>query len=208
MRIIVALEPRSHRDTLCDAIAQLRPTLDPVAFAPSRLDACLRSGDRLVVLLSEPLPGVQERVFAWLVLDSGPDARARVSIAGRERTIDRLELSSLLTFLDEIAVAERMERRALALPVGEPGEAIEILGMLWQGIVGRWRALRGMLAPWQYVHLVLIPALLLITFGLICHNRAETLGELNSCIILGALAGIAAIEARQYRRTRGMLARG
>lgn len=204
MRIFVALEPRSHRDTLCDAIAQLRPGLDAIAVAPDELEHRPWDCNRGIVVLSRPVPAVQGRAFAWLLIAPESGASALVSIAGRQRAVVGLDLSGLLALLDEGLVAFRAEQRRPALAAQEDAALVPgPLDGLWERLGAQGRTLAGALAPWQYVHMLLIPTLLVIIYGLTFQGRAQALDALSSAIMLVALAGIAAIEARQFRRTHG-----
>lgn len=194
VRIVVALEPRSHRETLRDAIAQLRPQLDPVALAPEDLRARPGRFASSVVLLNCPVPVVQHRAFAWVVILPAPGARALVSIAGEEWMVEKLELSGLLSLIDFSLTAFRLARKRLAGPRPKPPHGG--LGALVRsrfGILARW-------ARWQYAHMLLVAMLLPLGILLTCSYLADSFSHWQSGLLLLSLTGIAALEVRQFKR--------
>jgi hypothetical protein len=191
VRIVVAFEPRSHRETLRDAIVQLRPQLDPVAVAPDDLRARPGRFATSVVLLNRPVPMVQNRAFAWVVILPAPGARALVSIAGEEWLVEKLELSGLLTLIDFSLTAFHLARkRQSGLRSERPSG----------GMLGALRSRLGLLAPWQRARLLLVMVLMPLGFSLSYPGLMETLRHWESSILPLSIVSIAALEARQFWR--------
>jgi hypothetical protein len=191
VRIVVALEPRSHRETLRDAIAQLRPQLDPVAVAPEVLRTRPGRFASSVILLNHPVPTVQSRAFAWVVILPAPGARALVSIAGEEWLVEKLELSGLLSLIDFSLTAFRIARTRLPELRSSQSRS---------GMVAKVRSYFGALAPWQHAHMFLVAMLLPLGILLTCSYLADNFSHWQSGLLLVALTGIAALEVRQFRQ--------
>lgn len=191
VRVVVALEPRSHREALRDAIAQLRPQIEPVAVAPDDLKARPGHYASSVVLLNQPVPAVQNRVFAWVVILPAPGASALVSIAGQEWLVEKLELPGLLTLIDFSLTAFRISR------MRPPGPRADQAGAKLAGAI---RSRLGMLAPWQRAQLLLVMVLLPLGFSLSCPGPLETLTHWDTSILPLAIVGVAALEVRQFWR--------
>jgi len=100
MRVLLANEPRSYRETLAAAIPALRPGVEVVAVAPGDLDGAIAHHRPHLVVCSALTPLVQQGALAWLLLY--PDgASGSVRCLAEERAdIPRMDLSGLLGLLD------------------------------------------------------------------------------------------------------------
>ena len=102
IRVLVANDPRSYRETMAAAFRKLRPRAEVVLVEPADLDAeVIRRAPNLVVCsaLSEV---VETRAPAWVVLY--PEGRAAVcaSVAGERTDAADIGLGELVALIDRV----------------------------------------------------------------------------------------------------------
>jgi hypothetical protein len=197
-RVVVALEPRSHREALRDAIAQLRPLLDLVAIAPGDLGARPGRYVSAVVLLNHPLPAVQDRAFAWVVILPTPGARALVSIGGERWAIEQLELPGLLSLIDFSVTAFRIARARRPYAILERQRG---------GMLAALRSTASLLATWRYAQLLVVATVLPLGYALSCPCKSDSTHVWHGATLMLTIAALAALEIRQLRH-RGRYAWG
>lgn len=106
MRLLVANEPRSYRETLSTVIAQLRPRLEVLTAEPTDLDReVLRSLPDLVVC-SRLSGAVELEAPAWIELYPEGTSQTVVSMNGERYTYPGMDFDTLLSILDH-AVSPR-----------------------------------------------------------------------------------------------------
>ena len=103
MRILMANEPRAYREVLAAAIQNLRPNVDLVNVEPAGADdAIMRMRPQLVIcsVLTQFLHTLPR---AWILLYPDGAATSIISIQGQRTTTDSLELSDILSIIEEVA---------------------------------------------------------------------------------------------------------
>ncbi len=98
MRVFLAMEPRSYREVIGQAIGALRPHVEVEIVEPEDLsEAVARLEPELVFADSPPSDGRS----AWVVFRSDEKPLARVRFAGRWRELEEVQLLNLLELVDE-----------------------------------------------------------------------------------------------------------
>ena len=102
LRVLLANELRSYRQTMAITLRALRPAAQVVAVEPEELDAEVNRLCPHVVLCSRTTPVVRSLVPAWVELYREHDASVSyVSILGeRSKVIGSMELGELLAIID------------------------------------------------------------------------------------------------------------
>jgi hypothetical protein len=102
MRVLMAIEPRSYREVIGEAIRGLRPHLEVVIVEPemARLDPEL-------VICSQPSIAAANGRTAWIEFRPYGQPAVRTYVGGRYFELEEVELEDLLAAVDE---AERLAR--------------------------------------------------------------------------------------------------
>ena len=116
MRLVVAIEPRSYRQVIGEAIRSMRPHVEVVVLEPGTLGTGVRRLDPELVFADRPDTfgpgGGPTRRSAWVEFRPYEEPPARVCLAGRTWELEEVELSDLLSIVDE---AEELSRTAREL---------------------------------------------------------------------------------------------
>lgn len=115
-RILISSELESYREVLAEAFRTFYPDLDVFEAEPYDLD---RKVGRLrpdLVVCSRVTAVVKTNVPVWVELYSDGSPRSVVSVSGRRKEIESLELSELLSLADEAnALTQKRENKARRL---------------------------------------------------------------------------------------------
>lgn len=103
MRILMANEPRAYREVLAAAIQRLRPNVELVNVEPQGVDDAIMRVRPHLVVCSVLTATVQMLPRAWIMLYPDGAATSIICIEGQRTIIDSLELSGILSIIDEIA---------------------------------------------------------------------------------------------------------
>jgi hypothetical protein len=109
MVVLVAIEPRSYRQVIGRAIQALRPHIEVVVLDPDTLEAGIARLGPGLVFADRPDVSAPTGRPAWVEFRPYEEPPARVSLAGRTRELEKVELSDLLSIVDE---AEGLSRAA------------------------------------------------------------------------------------------------
>jgi len=102
LRIIVANEPRSYRDSISGALRIVRPVVEVFEAEPADLD---RETARLaphLVICSHLTPAVESGVPYWLELYPGGSQGVTVGIKGGRTDIPGFDFDDLLAVVDRV----------------------------------------------------------------------------------------------------------
>ena len=110
MVVIVAIEPRSYRQAMGQAIRALRPHVEVVVLEPSTLQAGVKRLDPELVFANRPDACAPTGRTAWVEFLPYEEPPARVCLAGRRRELGEVELSDLLSLVDETEKLARTTR--------------------------------------------------------------------------------------------------
>lgn len=110
MVVIVAIEPRSYRQVIGQAIRALRPHVEVVVLEPSTLEAGVARLDPDLVFANRPDASAPDGRPAWVEFLPYEEPPARVCLAGQRRELGEVELSDLLSLVDEAEELSRTTR--------------------------------------------------------------------------------------------------
>ena len=100
VRILLANEPRSYRETLAAAFRILKPNTSVFVIDPDKLDGEVERLSPQLVICSRTTPTVETRSLAWVELYSEHGSVSVVSVGGKRSTIAWIELADLLGVID------------------------------------------------------------------------------------------------------------
>jgi hypothetical protein len=109
MVVLVAIEPRSYRQVIGRTIQALRPHVEVVVLDPDTLEAGVARLGPDLVFADRPDVSAPTGRPAWVEFRPYEEPPARVRLAGRTRELGEVELSDLLSIVDE---AEGLARTA------------------------------------------------------------------------------------------------
>ena len=105
MQLVVAIEPRSYRQVIGEAIKALRPHVEVTVLEPGTLGAGVRRLEPELVFADQPDTFGPEGGFtgrpAWVESRPYEEPPARVCLAGRRWELEVVELSDLLSIVDQ-----------------------------------------------------------------------------------------------------------
>ena len=107
MRVLMAIEPRSYREVIGEAIRGLRPHLEVVIVEPDALEQEMAHLDPGLVVCSRPEITSANGRPAWIEFHPYVQPAARIYVGGRRFELEEVELEDLLSVIDE---AERLAR--------------------------------------------------------------------------------------------------
>ena len=105
MVVLIAIEPRSYRQVIGRTIQALRPHVEVVVLDPDTLGVGVTRLEPDLVFADRPdtfgPEGGPTRRSAWVEFRPYEEPPARVRMAGRRRELGEVELSDLLSLVDE-----------------------------------------------------------------------------------------------------------
>jgi hypothetical protein len=101
MRVLMAIEPRSYREVIGEAIRGLRPHLEVVIVGPDALEPEIARLDPELVIYSRPSIAATNGGSAWIEFRPYDQAAARIYVGGRQFELEEVELEDLLSVVDE-----------------------------------------------------------------------------------------------------------
>jgi hypothetical protein len=100
LRILLANELRSYRETLAAAFRLLKPNTEVFAIDPDKLDSEVERLSPHLVICSRATPTVKTESLAWVELYPEHGTISVVNVGGECSTIDWIELADLLRVID------------------------------------------------------------------------------------------------------------
>jgi hypothetical protein len=100
VRILLANEPRSYRETLAAAFRILKPNTEVFVVDPDKLDGEVERLSPHLVICSRTTPTVETQSPAWVELYPEYSSVSVVSVDGERSTIAWIELADLLWVID------------------------------------------------------------------------------------------------------------
>ena len=110
MVVLIAIEPRSYRQVIGRTIQALRPHVEVVVLDPDTLEAGVARLDPDLVFANRPDVSVPTRRSAWVEFRPYEEPPAKVCLAGRTWELEEVELSDLLSIVDETEELHRTTR--------------------------------------------------------------------------------------------------
>ena len=109
MVVVFAIEPRSYRQAMGEALRFMRPHLEVVILEPGTLEAAVTRLDPHLVFANRPASSPSGGP-AWVEFRPYEEPPARVCLAGRTWEIEEVDLSDLLSIVDEAEELSRTTR--------------------------------------------------------------------------------------------------
>jgi hypothetical protein len=100
VRILLANEPRSYRETLAAAFRILKPNSVVFVADPDKLDGEVERLNPQLVICSRTTPTVEAQSLAWVELYPEYSSASVVSVGGERSTVAWIELADLLLVID------------------------------------------------------------------------------------------------------------
>jgi hypothetical protein len=100
MRILIALEPRTYREAIGNAIRELRPHLEVTLVEPDMLCSEVAHLSPQIVLWSQRKPIDGTGGIVWIEYRPYTEPKAAIHRAGQCWRLDVFDLADLLTVMD------------------------------------------------------------------------------------------------------------
>jgi hypothetical protein len=110
LRIIVANEPRSYRDSISGALRILRPIAEVFGADPANLDREMARLAPHLVICSHLTPTVEGGVPCWLELYPGGSPSVTVGLNGERTELPEFDFECLLAVVDRAEILHEFER--------------------------------------------------------------------------------------------------
>ncbi len=107
MMVVFAIEPRSYRQVMGQAIRALRPHIEVVVLDPDTLETAVARLDPDLVFANRPEDGGTSGRAAWVEFCPYEEPPARVRLAGRSWELEEVDLPDLLSIVER---AEELAR--------------------------------------------------------------------------------------------------
>ena len=109
MVVIFAIEPRSYRQVMGEALRSMRPHIEVVVLDPETLETAVARLDPDLVFANRPASSSSGGP-AWVEFRPYEQPPARVCLAGRTWELGEVELSDLLSIVDQTEELTRTAR--------------------------------------------------------------------------------------------------
>jgi hypothetical protein len=103
LRVLLANEPRSYRESIAAVFRQLRPGLEVKVVEPEALESNVARFDPDVAICSRVTGVVRDRVPVWVELYPEHAAHSVASEGGRRTEFAEIQLLDLIGILDRAA---------------------------------------------------------------------------------------------------------
>lgn len=100
VRVLLANEPRVYRETLVEAIQQLRPETEVLETEPDSIESRLSISRPHMVICDRATDSVS-LIPVWVELYPGYGPRSVVSVEGTRWEVEEIQLSDLLDLVDK-----------------------------------------------------------------------------------------------------------
>ena len=108
MVVVFAIEPRSYRQVMGEAVQALRPHVEVIVLEPGTLEVAVARLEPDLVFAARPeAPSSPGGPAAWVEFRPYEEPPARVRLAGRRWDLGEVELGDLLSIVDR---AEELAR--------------------------------------------------------------------------------------------------
>ncbi len=113
MVVVFAIEPRSYRQVMGEALRSMRPHIEVVVLEPGTLEAGVSRLRPHLVFADRPAASSSSGGPAWVEFRPYEEPPARVRLGGKRWELGEVELSDLLSIVDEVEELARTTRRDL-----------------------------------------------------------------------------------------------
>jgi hypothetical protein len=102
VRIVFSNQPLSYREAMANVVRALRPEADVTQCDPQNLETEIARVQPQLVICSDLADSIRSRLLAWVMLYPDGQDLATYSIAGRERQLVGIDLSGVLSLVDDV----------------------------------------------------------------------------------------------------------
>jgi hypothetical protein len=110
MRVLIAIEPRSYREVIGQAIQAFKPHLEVAVVESEDLWVALERLDPGLIFADRPNNAAADR-SSWVEFRPYEQPPAKIWVGGRYRELEEVEFSDLLSVVDEAEELARTRRR-------------------------------------------------------------------------------------------------
>ncbi len=103
LRVLLANEPRSYRESIAAVFRQLRPDVNVEVAEPEALESSVSRFTPDVAICSRVTGGVRDLVPVWVELYPGHSTRSVASERGERTEYAEIQLGDLLSIVDRAA---------------------------------------------------------------------------------------------------------
>jgi hypothetical protein len=100
LRLVVANDPRTYRETIATAIQRLRPDVEVIVVDPADLADQVELWRPHMVISSVPVARVGECPLCWVALYPAQKMQVVVTVAAQQTWARDIDLAELLTLVD------------------------------------------------------------------------------------------------------------
>ena len=100
LRVVVANELRSYRETIAQVMRSVRPDVEVSEAEPEELNREVARLQPNFVICSRLTSVVESSVPVWVELYPGHEAHSRVGVRGKITTVESIQLTDLFALLD------------------------------------------------------------------------------------------------------------
>lgn len=104
VRILMANEPRAYREVVAETLRAQRPHAEFTVAEPCALEQMVWRLRPHMVVCSEASAAVRESVMVWVELYTDHGSRSVVSVNGKSSVVEDMQLSDLLSLVDETSL--------------------------------------------------------------------------------------------------------
>ena len=101
LRMLLANEPRSYRETLAAALQALRPEAEVRAVDPEALDGEVENFTPHLVVSSRVTEALRDEALSWVELYPDHGSLSEVSVGKRHAIVEQLDLADLTSIMDQ-----------------------------------------------------------------------------------------------------------
>jgi hypothetical protein len=103
LRLVVANDPRSYRETIATAIQRLRPDVEVMVVDPADLGDQVERWRPHMVISSVPVARAGDCPLCWVALYPARKTLVIVNVAGQQTWARDMDLAELLAIVDRTA---------------------------------------------------------------------------------------------------------
>lgn len=104
VRVLIANKPRAYREVITETLRALRPGVEFALVEPESLEETIPILRPHMVVCNEASAAVRSEVPVWVELYAGHGSRSVVSISGKSSVVEDMQLSDLLSIVDQTEV--------------------------------------------------------------------------------------------------------
>lgn len=101
MKVLIAIEPRSYREAIGEALRGLRPHLEVAVAEPEDLPEEVRRFEPALIMADRAETTLTAGKLGWVEFRPYEEPPAKICLGGRLRDLNEVDLPDLLSVIDE-----------------------------------------------------------------------------------------------------------